>query len=307
MGMKIVVTGGAGFIGSHIAERLAAAGHEVSVLDDLSAGARDNVSARVKLVELDVASTEASAFVASTAPAVIVHCAAQSSVAASFDDPVKDARSNLLGTLQMLRGAVDAQSSRFVYLTTGGALYGEAELLPTSEEAPARPLSPYGLSKWAGEEYLRRLAPERLVVSILRLANVFGPRQRADGEGGVVSIFLDQMLRREQVEIFGDGDQTRDFVYVGDVVDAVRAAMDADRSVTVNIGTGVGTSINSLFERAAEVTGYQADPVHLAPRVGEVRHSLLDVTAAFESLRWTSHTDLESGLRLTAAAVRGRR
>lgn len=215
--MKIVVTGGAGFIGSHAAERLAATGHEVTVLDDLSGGTRDNVPPGVTLVELDVASAEASAFVASEAPQVLIHCAAQSSVARSFVDPIRDARSNLLGTLQMLKGAVDGRSSTFIYVTTGGAIYGEDAVLPSKEEDSVRPKSPYGMSKWAGEEYLRRLAPDRMAVAILRLANVFGPRQRTDGEGGVVSIFLDRMLRHEQVEIHGDGDQTRDFVYVGDV------------------------------------------------------------------------------------------
>ena len=309
MASTIVVTGGAGFIGSHVVDGLIAAGHRVVVVDNLSTGARDNVPPGAQLVELDVASDAASDFVASVAPWAIVHCAARASVPASFDDVVKDGRSNIIGTLQMLRAATEASSSAFVYMTSGGALYGDTTILPTAEDAPAQPLSPYGLSKWAGEEYLRRFAPKSLAVTILRLANVYGPRQRADGEGGVVSIFLDAMLRRQEVEIFGDGDQTRDFVYVGDVVDAVRAALDAERSLTVNIGTGIGTSVNRLFELIAEMTSYPGAPSRRAPRVGEVRHSELAVTAAVESLGWSPRTDLVHGLRLTAAAgdMRGAR
>lgn len=307
MASKVVVTGGAGFIGSHVVDALAAAGHRVVVVDDLSAGGRNNVPPDAEFVELDIASDAASDVVASAAPWAIVHCAAQASVTASFDDIVKDGRSNIIGTLQMLRAATRARSSAFVYLTSGGALYGDATILPTAEDAPAQPLSPYGLSKWTGEEYMRRFAPEGLAVAILRLANVYGPRQRADGEGGVVSIFLDAMLRRQEVEIFGDGDQTRDFVYVGDVVDAVRAALDAERSLTVNIGTGIGTSVNRLFELIAEMTSYPGVPSRRAPRIGEVRHSRVAVNAALESLGWAPRTDLAAGLRLTATVAQQRR
>ena len=303
MGTRSVVTGGAGFIGSHIVDRLVANGSQVTVLDDLSTGRRDNVRPGVALVELDVAAMETSNIIAEIAPTVVVHCAAQASVSASMADPAKDIQSNIVGTLQVLRGAADAGATMFVYLTTGGALYGESDQLPTPESASTRPLSPYGLSKATAEAYLALLAPPGLGVTVLRLANVFGPRQRSDGEGGVVSIFLDRMFRREPVQIYGDGQQTRDFVYVADVVDAVVAAIERKAVVTVNIGTGIGTTVNRLFELAAESTTYRLAPVYLPGRHGEVRHSRLDVTAARELLGWTPQTELRTGLKLTASSL----
>ncbi len=222
--MRTIVTGGAGFIGSHIADRLLALGHDVTVVDDLSQGRRENVPVAASFVLRDIASPDTADLVADLKPELVVHAAAQASVPRSIADPQHDARTNIIGTLTLLNGVSRSGCRCFIYVTTGGALYGDPVQLPCSESHPVRPLSPYGLSKWTAERYLDLLADACAVRTALRLANVYGPRQRSDGEGGVVSVFLDRMRSQGTVEIHGDGEQTRDFVYVGDVVDAVVAA-----------------------------------------------------------------------------------
>ena len=298
---RAIVTGGAGFIGSHVADGLLALGHDVTVIDDLSQGSRDNVPAGASFVQHDISLPGTAELVADLEPALVVHAAAQASVARSFADPQMDARTNVVGTIEVLAGATRSGCRQFVYLTTGGALYGDPVRLPCVESDPVRPLSPYGLSKWTAELYLAMDVGGPAVRTALRLANVYGPRQRAEGEGGVVSIFLDRMKSHETVEIHGDGEQTRDFVYVGDVVEAVVAAASTPRSLTLNIGTGVGTSVNSLFERLTRITGFRGTVVNMPARPGDVRHSRLDASAAARELGWRPATDLETGLRLTAA------
>jgi UDP-glucose 4-epimerase len=298
--MRTIVTGGAGFIGSHIADRLLALGHQVTVVDDLSQGRRENVPVAASFVLRDIASPDTADLVADLKPELVVHAAAQASVPRSIADPQHDARTNIIGTLTLLNGVSRSGCRCFIYVTTGGALYGDPIQLPCSESHPVRPLSPYGLSKWTAERYLDLLADACAVRTALRLANVYGPRQRSDGEGGVVSVFLDRMRSQGTVEIHGDGEQTRDFVYVGDVVDAVVAAASAPRSLTLNIGTGVGTSVNTLFEQLARVTGFRGKAVTAPARPGDVRHSRLDASAAARELGWHPATDLETGLRLTA-------
>ena len=293
------MTGGAGFIGSHVVDHFHNNGHRVFVVDDLSSGSAANLPASVELLELDISSDRARTAIAAVRPDVVVHAAAQPSVAASTRDPLRDASVNVAGTINVLRAAADAGSRRIVYLNTGGALYGETDQLPTPESAPVRPVSPYGLSKWTGEQYLWLLAPRGSITVSLRLANVYGPRQSPIGEAGVVAIFVDRMRRREHIEIHGDGLQTRDFIYVADVVDAVARAVRAAANAAVNIGTGTETTILGLYELLAGLTDYAREPEHTEPRPGDVRRSSLYPRLAGELLGWRAVTELESGLRRT--------
>ena len=301
--MRAVVTGGAGFIGSHIVDRLIVLGYDVLVIDDLSTGSRSNVVDAARLEELDVADPAVERLLAQWRGEVVVHCAAQVSVASSVLDPARDASSNVVGSVSAIRAAVVGGCRIFVYVTTGGALYGEPRYLPCDEDHPIEPLSPYGLSKWTGERYLDLLAPTTMRHVVLRLANVYGPRQRSDGEGGVVAIFAERMRQGLPVEIHGDGGQTRDFVYVGDVADAAIAAIGATRSTTVNIATGRATSVLDLFAAVASIAGYSDPPKFVAARPGDVRHSRLAVGKAARELGWTPQTQLEAGLAETYAAL----
>jgi UDP-glucose 4-epimerase len=300
---RIVVTGGAGFIGSHVVDRLVGEGRRVVVIDDLSTGAATNLQPGTDLEQLDLARPEAASRIARLRPAAVVHCAAQASVTESFRDPARDAAVNILGGLNALRGALEGRGKRFVYVTTGGALYGHAASLPSSEGDPIAPLSPYGLSKWIMERYLAVLAGDRLPWVALRLGNVYGPRQRSDGEAGVVAIFADRMRRGAPITIDGDGEQTRDFVFVADVRDAIVTALDHEAIDSVNIGTGRPTSVNELFGQLAAISGYDLEPTHGAARPGDVRHSVLDVSRAEAVLGWAPRTNLADGLRETYAAL----
>jgi len=246
--------------------------------------------------ECDVADPGLEAALATWHAEVVVHCAAQVSVASSIREPFLDARSNIVGTARVVQAAAASGCRRFIYVTTGGALYGEPRYLPCDEAHQIVPLSPYGLSKWTGERYLTLLAPDSMARMVLRLANVYGPRQRADGEGGVVSIFAERMKSGLPVEIHGDGQQTRDFVYVGDVVDAVVAAIKATRSATVNIGTERAVSVLDLYAALAKIAGYSKPPVFAASRPGDVKHSCLAIGRARVELDWSPLTTLEAGL-----------
>jgi len=300
--VRTVVTGGAGFIGSHAADRLLRLGHDVVVIDDLSRGLRANVAASATLVEHDITKPGTSRLVEDLQPEVLVHAAAQASVATSIRDPARDARVNVVGFLEVLAGAARSSCRQVIYLSTGGALYGQAAQLPTPESSDIRPLSPYGLSKWIAERYLEQGRPTSIRRVSLRLANVYGPRQRADGEGGVVGIFMERIVRGEPVDVFGDGEQTRDFVFVDDVVDALILALDARESVTLNIGTGVQTSVNALLATLSDVMGASTSVRHGPERAGEVRDSCLDPSRAADAFGWRPKTDLVSGLRATAVA-----
>ena len=301
--MRALVTGGAGFIGSHVVDRLVDGGHEVVVVDDLSTGKRSNVNPDARLVVMDIGGPELLELAASFRPDVISHCAAQASVAVSVADPIRDAVVNVVGGVNVCRAAVRAGCSQFVYVTTGGALYGNPEYLPCDEEHPVRPISPYGLSKWTVEQYLRVMLPPSMGVKVLRLANVYGPRQDPKGEAGAAAIFAARMLRGDGVVIFGDGEQTRDFVYVDDVVDAHERAMMAGESLTVNVGTGVGTSINDVFEAMSRETGYTLPPERVGERPGDIRHIYLDPSRAHELMGWEATTLLSEGLGKTCEAL----
>jgi len=233
-----MVTGGAGFIGSHLVDRLVGNGADVVVIDDLSAGSDSYLPAGVPLVKIDLAAGEAAAAIADARPDAVVHCAAQTSVPASFDDPARDARSNIIGSLNVIDGCRRVGVSQLVYVTTGGALYGRPMTVAWDEQAAITPISPYGISKWTVESYLHVLAAAPMV-TVLRLANVYGPRQGAVGESGVVATFIGRMRAGLPAIIDGDGEQTRDLLYVADAVDAIQATLDGGMSGSFNIGTGL--------------------------------------------------------------------
>ena len=301
---RVLVTGGAGFVGSHVVDGLLAKGHEVLVVDDLSTGTRSNLPAGAELVDLDVSDDGFVGVVKSFGPDVISHLAAQASVPVSMSDPELDARVNILGGLNVVRAAIEADCEQVVYVNTGGALYGEPEYLPCDENHPIRPISAYGLSKWTSECYFRTMLPDSIPLKVLRLANIYGPRQDPHGESGVIAIFLRKMLRGDQVTIYGDGEHTRDYVYVGDVVEAHETAMKHDESLVVNVGTGEGTSVNEIFRRLQEVTGY-GEPAHYGPaRPGDVRHIALDASRARRVLGWKPKVGLIEGLKMTAESMR---
>jgi UDP-glucose 4-epimerase len=294
--VRAVVTGGAGFIGSHVAEALVARGDEVHVLDSLVTGRREKVPAGAELHVGDIRS-DASALFDEVRPPVCFHLAAQADVGTSVERPDYDADVNVLGTVRVLEAA-RSHGAHVVFASTGGAIYGEC-VGPAPEDAPRNPISPYGISKLAGEEYLagwNRLFGTRHVA--LRFANVYGPRQEASLEGGVVAIFLERMAAGRPTQIFGDGRQTRDFVYVGDVAVAVLAAADHDGGV-YNIGTGVEASVNEVHAACRRATGSDQEPEYAPPRPGETRRSVIDPSRAAGELGWRPEHDLDSGLRAT--------
>lgn len=302
--MRVLVTGGAGFIGSHIVDLLLAGGHEVLVVDDLSTGKAENVNPQAKLVHLDIADPALIDVAREFGPDAISHVAAQASVAVSMADPIRDANTNIVGGLNVYQAAVEVGCEQFVYITTGGALYGPPDYLPCDEEHPIRPMSAYGLSKWTLEQYLKILLPAEIPLKVLRLANIYGPRQDPYGEAGVISIFAARMIQDEPVYIFGDGEQTRDFVYVGDVARAHDLALKASDRLTVNISSGEPLSVNALFEMMAEVTGYRYDVIHQAERPGDIKHSVLANERANAVLGWKPRTPMIDGLQHTLDWVR---
>lgn len=305
--MDVLVTGGAGFIGSHVVDALVARGHQVTVIDNLSTGKRANLSTEVSLVEVDLRSDDLDAVFQRVRPQAVFHLAAQASVPNSVADPATDAEINILGTINLLERCRDAGVRRVVYSSTGGALYGEPEQTPCTEEHPIRPLSPYGVSKYVGETYVEMYGRlYGLEDAILRYANVYGPRQDPFGEAGVVAIFGQRMVGGEDVVVFGDGTQERDFVYVEDVARANLLALERGSGQALNIGCGVGTSVNELVTRLRETTGYEREPTYTEPRAGDVYRIALDASRARRELGWEPKVSLEEGLRRTVAAIRDR-
>jgi UDP-glucose 4-epimerase len=304
--MRILVTGGAGFIGSHVTDRLLADGHEVHVVDNLSTGRRELVAAGAVFHACDIRSAALEAVFAGTRPEAVVHVAAQASVSRSVVDPLLDASVNVLGTIALLAACRRGGVPRVVYTSTGGAAYGDTNVLPTPEDHPMNATSPYGVTKVAAERYLECWAGLTGVSTLtLRLANIYGPRQNPLGEAGVVAIFTHRLLRGEGCVINGDGAQTRDYVFVGDVADAIARSLDRpDARGAVNIGTGLETSVNELYDRLARTVGTSRSATHAPAKPGEQRRSVLDPTRAKMLLGWTPTVSLDAGLERTVAAFR---
>lgn len=313
--MKALVTGGAGFIGSTLADRLLAEGWEVDVVDDLSTGSLANLadarslgSRKFSFHRLDIRSPAVADFVTHRKPDVIFHLAAQADVRVSVARPVFDAEVNILGTLNICQGAVAAGTSKVVFAASGGTLYGTPEHLPVREGHPQRPESPYGVAKKASTDYLHYYREiHGLEYSALAFANVYGPRQDPHGEAGVVSIFTGLMLDRTRPTIFGDGKQTRDFVFVDDVVDALVRASDKGGGLIINIGTGVETSVQELYDAIAREVGFSGEPNHAPARPGEIARSSLDPGRAEIHLGWKPWTDLDDGVGRTLQWFRAQR
>ena len=303
--MNVLVTGGAGFIGSHIVDRLIADGHSVGAVDNLATGKRANVNPQAALYEIDIRSPALAAAFEAARPEVVFHVAAHASVSESVRDPMHDAEVNVLGTLNVLQQCAAYGVGRFVFSSTGGALYGEPERLPADEEHPVRPLSPYGASKDAAEAYVRTLCSlSGIRYTILRYGNVYGPRQDPFGEAGVVAIFASAMMRGQRPTIFGDGSHERDYVYVDDVVHANVLALAQAEDGIYNIGSGEGTTVAQVFDALAGATDYGGSPEHAAERPGDVRRIYLDVRRAERELGWRAVVSIEEGIRRTVDAMR---
>lgn len=298
--MKILVTGGAGFIGSHVADALLENGHDVHVLDDLSGGRRELVPRLAVFHELDIREEAVHALFERERFDVLVHHAAQMDVRRSVADPSFDADVNIRGFINLMEAGCANGLQKVVFASTGGAIYGEPDYAPQDEAHPTRPLSPYGITKRATELYLYYYEQQYgIPYIVLRYANIYGPRQNPHGEAGVVAIFAQKMLAGEQPVIFGDGEQTRDFVYVGDVVRANVAAVGYEGTEIVNIGTGRETSVNELFRIIRDEIDPSIPEKHAAGKPGEQRRSILSNVHAAEVLRWTPQVTLEEGLRAT--------
>jgi UDP-glucose 4-epimerase len=298
--VRVLVTGGAGFIGSQIAEAHARRGDDVIVVDSLASGRRAFVPAGARFYEIDVRDPALADIFARERPEVVNHHAAQASVPVSVRDPILDADVNVLGTLRVAMLAAQHGARHVIFASTGGALYGDPERLPADESTPIRPLSPYGCAKAVAEQYLalyQRL--HGLAAICLRYANVYGPRQDPHGEAGVVAIFTRALLAGRPATIHGDGEQTRDFVFVDDVVRANLAAADKGVRGAYNIGTGNATSVNTIYGTLARLTGVSDAPQFGPPRPGDVRHITLAAAAAQAALGWSATTTIERGLAAT--------
>ena len=299
--MKILVTGGAGFIGSHIVDAYTAAGHEVTVVDDLSSGVRGQVNPKARFVELDIRDASLGDLFRSGKFDVVNHHAAQMDVRRSVADPGFDASVNILGGLNVFEHARATGVRTVIFASTGGAIYGEQENFPATEEHPTRPLSPYGITKLTSEKYLfyyREVFGMNSVV--LRYANVYGPRQNPHGEAGVVAIFSNKMLAGEQPIINGDGKQTRDYTYVGDVVNANVLALNVKGSNVFNVGTGIETDVTTLFRHLTGLLNLSCREEHAPAKAGEQRRSVIGAQKIRSELGWKPEVTLQEGLKKTA-------
>jgi UDP-glucose 4-epimerase len=305
--VRALVTGGAGFIGSHLTDALIARGDSVTVVDDLSRGRSAQVNAGARFVELDITSAELAEAMAEAKPEVVFHHAAQIDVRASVRDPLHDADVNVVGTVNVLRAAIDAGARRVVFASSGGAIYGDTEVIPTPEDHPCLPESPYGTAKLCAEAYGGTFSRQAGIEFVaLRYANVYGPRQDPHGEAGVIAIFAVRLLAGDAPVINGDGLQTRDYVHVHDVVRANLAAVDGPPGV-YNIGTGVETDVDTIYSMLAAACDIHADAAHGPAKPGEQRRSCLDTSLAREHLGWTADIGFKDGIESTVDFFRDER
>jgi UDP-glucose 4-epimerase len=298
--MKILVTGGAGFIGSHVVDAYLELGHEVVVVDNLSSGSIENLNPKAKFYKMDIRDSDIEDLFKNEKPDVVNHHAAQMDVRKSVEDPIYDADVNIIGSLNLLQNCIRYGVKKFIFASTGGAIYGEQDYFPADEEHPTRPLSPYGVAKLTVEKYLYFYKEVHgLNYVVLRYANIYGPRQNPHGEAGVVAIFTSKMLKGEQPVINGDGFQTRDYTFVGDVVRANVLALSYEKSDVFNIGTGIETDVNTLFHKLKQLTGANCDEFHGPAKLGEQRRSVISYEKIYKTLGWKPMTSLDEGLRLT--------
>jgi UDP-glucose 4-epimerase len=299
--MKILVTGGAGFIASQIVDAYVERGHEVHIVDDFSTGQESNVNPKTMVHRIDISDSKAGKLIERIKPDVISHHAAQMDVRHSVADPAFDARVNIIGFINLLEAGKNVGVKKVIFASSGGAVYGEQEVFPAGESHITQPASPYGVSKRAGELYLSYYHQAfGLPYVALRYANVYGPRQSAKGEAGVVAIFLSLLLSGKTPVINGDGRQTRDYVYVGDVVAANVAALDVPFVGPINIGTGIETDVVTIFNHLRDALGSKVEARHGPAKTGEQRRSCLDAARAGEILAWRPRMALSEGLRRTA-------
>ncbi len=298
--MKILVTGGAGFIGSQVVDKYIEEGHTVIVVDSLVTGHEKNLHPQATFYNCDITSPKLLEIFQKEKPDIVNHHAAQMNVRRSIEEPVYDAQTNVVGLINVLSCAIETKVKRFIFISSGGAMYGDAPILPTPEETDPMPLSPYGLAKHIGEQYVElyhRLYGMSYV--ILRYANVYGPRQNPEGEAGVIAIFIDNMLNGKKATIFGDGEQTRDYVYVADVVAANSKAVAAGENKILNLGTGREVSVLELHSVIQEILLVSEKPEFAEKRHGEVFRGALNCTAAENILSWKATVDLKKGIEKT--------
>ncbi|HLB00642.1 MAG TPA: NAD-dependent epimerase/dehydratase family protein [Bacteroidota bacterium] len=306
--MKVLVTGGAGFIGSHVADACLAAGNAVVIVDDLSTGKMENVNPKARFEQTDIRDEKLDDLFRSEKFDVVIHHAAQMDVRKSVEDPAFDASVNILGTLNLLEQCRKTGVKKFVFASTGGAIYGEQDYFPADEKHPVRPLSPYGISKLAIEKYLFYYGEIYGLRHVsLRYGNVYGPRQNPHGEAGVIAIFTKKMLAGAQPLINGDGLQTRDYVYVGDVVSANMFALGFAGSGIFNVGTGIETDVNTLFRSLNDLTVAGCRESHGPAKKGEQMRSVIDAGLLVKTAGWTAATNLGDGLRRTVEYFRAKR
>ncbi|MFZ5876754.1 MAG: NAD-dependent epimerase/dehydratase family protein [Nitrospirota bacterium] len=303
--MRILVTGGAGFIGSHLVDRLIEEGHEVSIVDDLSTGKKKNLNPKAEFYKLDILSPKIERVFSKQRPEAMFHLAAQMDVRRSVKDPIFDGQVNILGTVNLLEQAVKIGTKRVIFASSGGAIYGEQERFPAAEDHPTHPVSPYGISKLAAEHYLYYYGKTYgLQWTSLRFGNVYGPRQDPFGEAGVVAIFTLKLLQNEQPVINGTGKQTRDYIAVDDVVEANMAVLNSGVNDTFNVGTGRETSVNQLFHLLAEAVGSPTKERFGPERRGEQLRSCLDAAKLFRAAEWEPRLSLADGLKRTVEYFR---
>ncbi len=303
--MKIMITGGAGFIGSHISDLLIDQGHAMVIVDDLSNGKRENVNSHAAFYQVSILDRDLADIFRKERPEVVIHHAAQISVRDSVKDPLRDMEINIKGSVQLLEHCKDHRVKKIIFSSTGGALYGEQDYFPADENHPMRPLSPYAIAKLSVEKYLYfYFTTHRIPYTVLRYANVYGPRQDPFGEAGVVAIFSQKMLKGDQPVINGDGNQTRDFVYVGDVARANLLALQHEVTGEINIGTGVETSINTIFNEIKALVAPGTHEVHGPAMPGEQLRSVLSYQKARTVLGWEPTMPLTTGLKHTVEFFR---